>query len=440
MLAVGIEHRHGQTCGTEALTKTVETSLMNLRRKHRLLRRHAVIGEVEVDYSCGSGHGASGWSGFHETDRRRLRYQISPRNVTPRSLRSVTGVSPNCGKGGGMLRGVLRRMSQTGEAMNIGRKSLSSVLVAAAIVAGSATGALAQDTELKVMSFNIWGGGANENKPIDETVAAIKAAGADIIGIQETRLESDPCTAEVCPATGESRAKAIADALGFHVYDQTAANDALWANAILSRFPIGKATANDTGVEIDVNGRKVYAFNIHLDDSPYQPYQLLGIEYGPFPYLKTAEEAVKAAEATRAAGIALFREDLKAADGADAAFVFGDFNEPSHRDWTEAAVKAGHQPIAVAYPTALAVEGEGFVDAFRAVFPDEVAKPAFTWTPTTEPTDPEDHHDRIDYVFARAPKLEVLSAGIVGEKAPEADIVVTPWPSDHRAVVATVKF
>ena len=80
------------------------------------------------------------------------------------------------------------------------------------------------------------------------------------------------------------------------------------------------------------------------------------------------------------------------------------------------------------------MENEGFVDAFRVVFPDEVAKPGFTWTPSTEPTDPEDHHDRIDFVFARAPKLEVLSAGIVGEKAPEADIVVTPWPSDHRAV------
>ena len=72
----------------------------------------------------------------------------------------------------------------------------------------------------------------------------------------------------------------IAAALGYHYYDQTKQNDALWANAILSRYPIGKATPNDTGVEIDVDGRKVHVFNIHLDDSPYQPYQLLGIEYG----------------------------------------------------------------------------------------------------------------------------------------------------------------
>ena len=80
---------------------------------------------------------------------------------------------------------------------------------------------------LRVMSFNIWGGGANEGKGIEETVAAIKAAGADVVGLQETRLETDPCTAEVCPASGDSVAPAIAAALGWHVYDQTAENDAL---------------------------------------------------------------------------------------------------------------------------------------------------------------------------------------------------------------------
>jgi hypothetical protein len=214
----------------------------------------------------------------------------------------------------------------------------------------------------------------------------------------------------------------------------------LWANAILSRYPIGAATPNDLGVAIDVGGRTIYAFNIHLDDSPYQPYQVLGIEYGDWPFVKTEAEAVRFAQQTRGPALQLLMEDLKAVKGAAAAFIFGDFNEPSHRDWTERAVAAGHQPMVIHYPTTLAIEQQGFVDAFRAAFPDEVAKPGITWTPTTEPTDPEDHHDRIDFVFARGEKLAVEKAGIVGEKAPEADIVVTPWPSDHRAVAATVKF
>lgn len=296
-------------------------------------------------------------------------------------------------------------------------------------------------TDLTIMSYNIWGGGANEQKPVDETVAAIKAVGADIIGVQETRIESDPCTAESCPAAGESVAKAIADALGFHFYDQTASNDALWANAIISRYPItGRATPNDLGVAVEVEGRRIHVFNIHLDDAPYQPYQLLNIEYGPYPYLKTAEEAIKSAEETRGPALKLLFSDMDAAGDADASFVFGDFNEPSHRDWTEAAVAAGHQPRVVAWPTVKAIEDKGFVDTFRVIFPDPAARPAFTWTPTSEPTATDDHHDRIDFALVKAAKLEILAAGIVGEKAPEADLVVSPWPSDHRATFAKVRF
>ena len=293
-------------------------------------------------------------------------------------------------------------------------------------------------TELVVMSFNVFGGGANDGKPVDETVAAIRAAGADIVGMQETRLESDPCSAESCPPTGPSVAKAVADELGFYYYDQTQTNVALWANAIISRYPIGRATANDLGVEVDVAGSRVYAFNVHFTDFPYQPYQLLDIEYGDAPFLDTPQQAIAAARATRGPAVKLLRQDLRAAKDADAVFVFGDFNEPSHRDWTRAAVRAGNQPLAVRWPTTRAIEREGFVDAYRAVHPDEVAKPAFTWTPTSEPTDPEDHHDRIDFVFARGDDLEVIDAAIVGEKRPEADLVVDPWPSDHRAVTATV--
>jgi exodeoxyribonuclease-3 len=318
---------------------------------------------------------------------------------------------------------------------------MSKLLNAAVLAAAVAwAGPARAETILKVMTFNAWGIGANEDKPIDEVVAAIRAAGADIIGMQETRIEGPDCTADACPPSGDSRAKAVAEALGYHYYDQTAVNDALWANAILSRYPIGKATANDLGVPIDVDGRTVWAFNIHLDDSPYQPYQLVGIEYGNFPFLHTAEEAVAAAEATRGPALALLADDLKAADGAAATFIFGDFNEPSNLDWNAAAVAAKLQPLAVPYPTTATIESWGFTDALRAVYPDVVAKPAFTWTPTTAPNDPEDHHDRIDFVFARGNGLVVESAAIVGEKAPEADIVVTPWPSDHRAVVATVKF
>ncbi|WP_377288136.1 endonuclease/exonuclease/phosphatase family protein [Rhizobium sp. SG2393] len=318
---------------------------------------------------------------------------------------------------------------------------MRALMLAAFAASLLSSAALAADpTELTVMSFNIWGGGANAGKPVDETAAVIKAVNPDIIGVLETRPEPNPCDADNCVPTGPSVAKALAEKLGYFYYDQDKKNAALWAGAILSRYPIGKATDNDLGVEIDVKGRKVFAYSLHLTDYPYQPYQLLNIEYGPAPFLKTADEAIASAKAARGPALELFAHDLKAADGADATFVFGDFNEPSHLDWTEAAAAAKQQPLAVAWPTSTRMAELGFTDLFRAAFPNPVAKPAFTWTTKNEISDPTDHHDRIDFTYGRGKGMTVVKAGIVGERAPEADIVVTPWPSDHRATMATVRF
>lgn len=309
------------------------------------------------------------------------------------------------------------------------------------IVAGLlAASPAAAETVLRVMSFNIWGAGGNEGKGIEETVAALKAADADIIGIQETRIEGDTCTADDCPPLGESVLPALAAALGYHAYEQSQKNVALWSNAILSRYPIGPATEHDLGVPIDVNGVTVWAFNIHHDDEPYQPYQLLGIEYGPAPFIKTEAEAQDWATRTRGAAMDLLFADLKAAEGAAAVLVFGDFNEPSGLDWTEAAAAAGQQPLKVDWPTTGRLLQAGFVDAYRAVWPDPVAKPAYTWTSMGDEADPEDHHDRIDFVFARGAGLTVRDAWIVGETGPRSDLAIDPWPSDHRAVLAEVAF
>ena len=313
--------------------------------------------------------------------------------------------------------------------------------VLAVLIAGSLATPLSAETRLRVMSFNIWGGGQNEGKGIEETLAAIRAAGADVVGLQETRLESDPCTAESCPATGPSVAGAIAEALGWHVYDQTAENDALWANAVISRHPIGAASPNDLGVALDVEGREVWLFNIHLDDEPYGPYQVMGIEYGPAPFVTTGEDAADWAARTRGPALDLLEADMAAvAGGAAAVLVTGDFNEPSPLDWTEATTAAGHHPFPVAWPTVGRLLGQGFVDAYRMVHADPVDRPAYTWTPSYDEAATDDHPDRIDFVLARGAGLAVTDAAIVGEDGPRSDIKVTPWPSDHRAVVAEVSF
>lgn len=311
------------------------------------------------------------------------------------------------------------------------------VLILALLAAAPASA----ETTLRAMSYNVWGGGANEGKGIEETVAVLRAANADLIGLQEVRTEGPDCTAEACPPLGPSVGPALAEALGFHLHEQAAGNPALWSNAVLSRFPITGVAPHELGVSVELpDGRVAWLLNVHLDDAPYGPYQLLGIEYGSAPFVSTAAEAVRWAAGTRAPAMDLLDEALAATGGAAAVVVTGDFNEPSGRDWTEDAAAAGLHPLAVAWPTTARLEAAGFVDAFREVHPDPVAKPAFTWTPRTDEAATDDHPDRIDFVFARGEGLGVTDAWIVGETGPRTDLAVDPWPSDHRAVLAEIRF
>jgi exonuclease III len=180
-------------------------------------------------------------------------------------------------------------------------------------------------------------------------------------------------------------------------------------------------------------------FNCHLAYAPYQPYQLLKIPYEEGRFIDTADEAVSEANLARDEGVRSLIAEIEAVrDQGTPIFVTGDFNEPSPLDWTDAVAQAKRVPVAVKWPSAGALLKADFLDTYREVHPDPLKTPGYTWTPTTRVDDPKDHHDRIDFVLASGHGLRVPKSEVVGERSPEADIVVTPYPSDHRAVVSTV--
>lgn len=319
------------------------------------------------------------------------------------------------------------------------RLSLGFSLLLLALLAGCAGSGVERDPlHLKVMSFNAWGAGMNDGRPVEDTVAVIRRINPDILGLQEERAEAQVCTEAVCPATGSGRATEIALQLGYYVYLQDQENEALWANAIISRYPIISSTPNALGVVLEIGERRVGVFNIHATDYPYQPYQATSIEYGDAPFLQSERELVAAADQARGKAITLLLQDIATLEDVDATFVTGDFNEPSHRDWTQRAADLGVHPLRVAYPSTRRLEDAGFVDTYRALFPNEIDHPGFTWTPTSAADDPDDHHDRIDYVLMRAANARVLSADVAGEASGHSSIEFSRWPSDHRAVVVTV--
>jgi endonuclease/exonuclease/phosphatase family metal-dependent hydrolase len=283
-----------------------------------------------------------------------------------------------------------------------------------------------QPVVLRVMTFNLWQGGDQGKQPLGQTAEVIRAAGADVAGLQET--------AGLAPQ-GRRRpdnAAKIAAMLGWHYVDQGE------GTGIISRYPIVATTPKQRGVEIELpGGARVYVFNVHLMHAPYQPYQLLSIPYGDGVFIKTEREAIEQAKKARGAQVAELLGEIEGIRGDGlAVFVTGDFNEPSHLDWTKPAAAAEKCPIKVEWPSTKALADAGFIDALRKVRPDEVTDRANTWTPTTEPGDPKDRHDRIDLVMFGGSGVRVKEVKLVGEDRRFADVVVRPYPSDHRAVVA----
>lgn len=275
--------------------------------------------------------------------------------------------------------------------------------------------------ELKVMSFNVWAGA--DGREAD----AIIASGADIIGIQE----SSGTTASLAGMLGMYYA-ALPDG----------------SNSILSRFPITQVY--NRGVKIDLGEQgDAYIFSVHLASSPYQPYQIhpQSPQLGWGPTINTGSHdgdvaaAVAQANAARSGQITAVLNEIatKVPQGAKV-FLVGDFNEPSHLDWTEEAGPngAGLHTHVVPWPTSIKVINAGFIDSYRTLYPNEVTHPGYTWT--TLNNNPE-VHDRIDFVYFRGEGMTLMDVQLVGDPGMAggqlSDITLSNYPSDHRAVLAT---
>lgn len=269
-------------------------------------------------------------------------------------------------------------------------------------------------TILNVLSWNIWTADRNFGK-INEVIEATEA---DIIGFQELGGVGS-AVSSLEAATGED----------WHSHGM-----------IVSRHPIISTSGGGAQIQISP-AQSVWVFNIHFRAYPYQPYDLRD------GTLASNEAAViAAAENTRGAQADSLVNAITNS-GAMAAgipvFVTGDFNEPSHLDWTQTAAEATARPydLKVAYPASKKMTDLGLADAFRTVWPDEVARPGYTWTPGIPPptVSADEVHDRIDFVYFQGPGVAVLKALNVGYDPtnPNTDLAIPGYPSDHRAVLAT---
>ncbi|MFO0979174.1 MAG: endonuclease/exonuclease/phosphatase family protein [Planctomycetaceae bacterium] len=300
---------------------------------------------------------------------------------------------------------------------------------------------------IRVMTFNILQGGNDAGNVgfgnmkfggsrIDEIAEVIKVAGADIVGVQE---DCDDDRLRV--------------ALG---------NDWHRKGSIYSRFPLSDATVKPylTVVRVQLTeAHFVNVVNCHWlpPANGYGPdvVQAELRKGGPIDAVKLAELAVsrcRVADGPRGYNRTL--DLLKPfVDAGTTVLLTGDFNEPSHLDWTAADAEKGtdrwvRNPTAVPlrfaieWPGSKALENLGMIDSYRSIHTNEVAKRGITWTPSYEPGTPgrrpydDQCLDRIDRIYHFGSSCHPVAAEVVGENEKDADIVPKClWPSDHRAVV-----
>ncbi len=276
-----------------------------------------------------------------------------------------------------------------------------------------------EPVELTVMTFNIWVGGGQVD--FDQVPAAIQAAGADVVGMQESG----------------GNLNRVAAALGWdYVYAPM---------QLLSRFPIIVPYQNADFVYVETSpGAVVAVSNVHLQAFPYGPYDLrdgdsLDTVLGNETSIHMNQMASR------------FESLPTLAEAGVPVFLTGDFNVPSHLDWTAEVAAATPRPYdqVVEWPVSNRLSDLGFRDSYREARPDPIADPGYTWTPGYPPPSmtADEVHDRIDFVYAAGPSA-TLSSRVIGEppsptplpgdfNGPHTDVVVDPWPSDHRAVATT---
>ena len=264
---------------------------------------------------------------------------------------------------------------------------------------------------LKVLAFNIWVGTSNVSDGYNKGLDSILISDADIVAVCENR----------------ERAGDWANDLGWHAFELGS------DNAVLSRYPITDTftagiTAGTTVRLADSPLREVHFWSCHLTAYPYGPYDIRDT-IAP----DSARVAVGLAAESNSGRISQVKNILSRASSQLAAadespvFLLGDFNCPSHLDWTPATAAAGkHFGLVVDWPVTRATENAGMIDAYRVIHPDPIIEPGNTWTPI----DLNDVQDRIDMVQFKGESLSVIDCQVF------TTIPQGRWPSDHAGVIA----
>ncbi|MFC5219565.1 endonuclease/exonuclease/phosphatase family protein [Streptomyces coerulescens] len=296
---------------------------------------------------------------------------------------------------------------------------------------------------LRMMTWNMAYGGSEVNGARDKQLALLLDHDVDVVGIQEGDADT---------------AKELAEALGWY-YQQTedVDGDEDSVLGVLSRYPILSqrpvevpsevgALAMRTMISLDEHHKQdLVVWSTHLFYEPYGPYDAC------FGRLTEKELIAREDASGRTAEIktvlAAMQPDLQHASRTPV-LLTGDFNAPSHLDWTARTKRCGS--TSVAWPTSILPAKAGLKDSFRMANPDPVSEPGNTWSPIyptfTGGYGYDDHvgepepQDRIDFVYFKGGLSALTSDALApGNPEPAPQHRDNLYPSDHAAVLSVFR-
>lgn len=320
--------------------------------------------------------------------------------------------------------------------------------------------------ELKLLTFNIWQEGTEVPNGLQKIKDIIKDVDPDVVCFVEVRNYNDKdWTDKIVQVLSEE---------GEEYYGEYGGGDV----SLISKYPILSSKLIYSGegsvvnFEVKLKEREIVIAGVHLDYTYYACYLPRGyngsepnwkmIDDGngnPKPIVDSERISEYNLKSERDEQIASFLNSVK--DEKRPIILMGDFNEPSHLDWTDDQKNMfDHNGVVYEWESTKTMENGGFTDAYRAFFPDEMRNPGITWPSFTHDrestswTPKADERDRIDYIFYKGIGVSTKYASLVGPKESYVFDKLSssynsnenfisdslPWPSDHKGVFAILEF
>ena len=316
-----------------------------------------------------------------------------------------------------------------------------------------------QEKEIKFLQLNIWQEGVMVKNGYEALADELARAEADCVMVSEVRNYKGTRFCDRIVASLKERGKTY---YSFYSYD----------SGLLSKYPIVDSAVifpenGDHGsiykLTADWEGKRVCVYTAHLDYRNCAYYRVRG--YDGSTWEKMEPDTVVAS--LLADNVASQRDDAIRQFIADAeketaqghlVFIGGDFNEPSHLDWTEATKdSADHRGVVIPWTVSTMLTQAGYKDTYREMYPDPVKNPGYTYPADSKETEvsrltwtPDaDERERIDFIYYYPQKgLKLLQANVFGPRGSirnsvrvqenTQDVFIEPlgvWPTDHKGVL-----